>query len=187
MKKHMLFAGLVVAGLFSAPAFADGHLFIRGEAGRSDVDVSVEDFGSAGDKDTAWGIRGGYWFNANFAVEGFYNRLYSASFSDGFDTYDVKLHAVGIGLAGKKNFGGDHKGFFVGGRAGFARGVVTAELDGDVEDAEASSAKPYFGVNAGYDFSEKFGVSINYDLFKGGGDGVDVTAKTLTLGLEARF
>jgi hypothetical protein len=32
-------------------------------------------------------------------VEGFYNRLYSSSFNDGFDTYEVKLHAVGIGLA----------------------------------------------------------------------------------------
>jgi hypothetical protein len=188
MNKHMMFAALVAAAIVSAPASAaNGSGFVRVEGGRSDVDVGVDGFGSTSDKDTTWGVRGGYWFNANFAVEGFYDQLYSDSFNDGFDTYNVKLHAVGIGLAAKKNFGGDHKGFFVGGRAGFARGVVTAELDGEVEDAEASSAKPYFGVNAGYDFNENFGVSINYDRFKGGGDGVDVTAKTLMLGLEARF
>ena len=84
---------------------------------------------------------------------GFYSQLYSTSISDAFDTYHVKLHGVGIGLAAKKNFGGAHKGFFVGGRAGIARGVTTAELDGSVEEAEASSAKPYFGVGAGYDFN----------------------------------
>ena len=187
MKKHVILAGLVVSGLFSAPAFADGSGFVRAEGGRSDIDVSVDDFGSGSDKDTTWGVRGGYWFNANFAVEGFYQQLYSTSFNDGFDTYDLKLHAVGIGLAAKKNFGGDHKGFFVGGRFGMARGVATLEVDGSVDEAEASSAKPYFGVGAGYDFNENFGLSVNYDRMKGGGDGVDVTAKTLTLGLEARF
>jgi len=189
MKKDMAFAALVVAGLVSAPAFAaDGSGFLRVEGGRSDLDISVDDVGSAGDKDTTWGVRGGYWCNANFAVEGFYDQLYSTSFSDGFDTYNLKLHAVGIGLAAKKNFGTEpHKGFFVGGRVGVARGVATVEIDGSVDDAEASSAKPYFGVGAGYDFNENFGLSVNYDRLKGGGDGFDVTAKTLTLGLEARF
>lgn len=42
-----------------------------------------------------------------------------------------------------------------------------------MEDAESSSAKPYFGVGAGYDFNEKFGLSVNYDRLKGGDDGVE--------------
>lgn len=182
----MLVAGFAFAGLFSAPAFADGNGFIRLEGGRSDVELSV-DGGSASDKDNTWGVRGGYWFNPNFAVEGFYSQLYSTSLNDGFYTYDFKLHAVGVGLAGKKNFGADHQGFFIGGRAGVSRGVATVDVDGDVEEAEASSAKPYFGVSTGYDFSEKFGVSLNYDRLSGGGDGVDVTVNTMTLGLELRF
>jgi len=186
MKQLALVAGLALAGL-STPAFADGSGFVRGEVGRSDIDISVVDFGSASDKDTAWGIRGGYWFNPNIAIEGFYSQLYSTTVDDGFDTYRAKLHAVGLGLVAKKNFGGNHTGFFISGRGGVARGVVTLEIDGDVEDAEASSAKPYFGVGAGYDFSERFGLSLNYDRMKGDGEGVDVTAKTLTLGVEARF
>ena len=187
MKKYlMVVAGLALAGL-STPVLADGAGFVRVEAGRSDVEVSAEGFGSDSDKDTTWGVRGGYWFNQNFAVEGFYSQVYSTSIDDGFDTYHVKLHAVGVGLAAKKNFGGNHTGFFIGGRAGIARGVITVDVDGDVEEAEASSAKPYFGVGAGYDFNEKFGISVNYDRLKGDGDGLEVDADTLTLGLEARF
>ena len=187
MKKQlMLVAGLALAGL-SAPAFADGSGFVRVEAGRSDVDISAEGFGSLNDKDTTWGVRGGYWFNPNFAVEGFYSQVYSTSLNDDFYSYDAKLHAVGVGLVAKKNFGGNHKGFFISGRAGIARGVATLEVDGSVEEAEASSAKPYFGVGAGYDFNEKFGLSVNYDRLEGSGDGLDVTSKVLTVGFEARF
>lgn len=181
----MMAVGLVLAGL-SAPVFAQGNGFIRAEVGRSDVDLSV-DGASGSDEDTTWGVRGGYWFNPNFAVEGFYSQVYSTSYDDGFDSYNAKLHGVGVGLVAKKNFGGHHHGFFIGGRAGIARGVATLDIDGDVEEAEASSAKPYFGVNAGYDFSERFGLSLNYDRLQADGDGVDVKVNTVTLGAELRF
>jgi OmpA-OmpF porin, OOP family len=46
---------------------------------------------------------------------------------------------------------------------------------------------PFLCAIAGYDFNENFGLSVNVDRMKSGGDGMDVTAKTLTLGLEARF
>lgn len=181
----MMAVGLVLAGL-SAPVFAQGNGFIRAEVGRSDVDLSV-DGASGSDEDTTWGVRGGYWFNPNFAVEGFYSQVYSTSYDDGFDSYNAKLHGLGVGLVAKKNFGGNHQGFFIGGRAGIARGVATLDIDGDVEEAEASSAKPYFGVNAGYDFSERFGLSLNYDRLQADGDGVDVKVNTVTLGAELRF
>jgi hypothetical protein len=186
MKKSLILAvGLVLAGL-STPVFAEGHGFFRGELGRSDLDISV-DGESLSDKDTTWGVRGGYWFNANFAVEGFYSQVYSASYNDGFDTYNLKLHGVGLGIVAKKNFGGAHQGFFIGGRAGAARGVSTVEVDGSVEEAEASSVEAYYGVNAGYDFSERFGISLNYDRMNADGDGYDVDADTLTFGAELRF
>lgn len=187
MKHYMaVVVGLALAS-FAAPTLA-GDGFVRLEAGRSDVNLSVEDFGEASDSDTTFGFRGGYWFNPNFAAEAFYSRLYSTTVDDGFDRYGVKLHSVGIGVAAKKNFGtAAHQGFFVGGRVGAARGVITVELDGEVEEAEASSTKPYFGIGAGYDFSQKFGVSLNYDRLKGDGDGIEVDVDTLTLGLEARF
>lgn len=186
MKKNLIVAvGLVLAAL-SAPVSAQGNGFIRGEVGQSDVDISVDGLNGE-DEDTSWGFRGGYWFNPNFAVEGFYSQVYSTSYYDGYDTYSLKLHGVGLGVVGKKNFGGAHQGFFVGGRAGISRGVATVDVDGSVEEAEASSAKPYFGVNAGYDFSERFGLSLNYDRLRADGDGVDVRVNVLSLGAELRF
>lgn len=187
MKNRILLAAGLALATLSAPALADGSGFIRVEAGRSNLDARVDGVGSGSEKDTSWGFRGGYWFNPNFAVEGFYSQLYSTTFNDGFDDYRLKLHGVGVGVAAKKNFGGNHTGFFIGGRLGVARGVATVEYDGSLEDAEASSAKPYFGVGAGYDFSERFGLSVNYDQLKSSGDGLDVTAKTVTLGAELRF
>lgn len=184
-QKITLAVGLALA-LLSAPALADGQGFVRFEAGRSDLDFRVDD-GNGSDEDTSFGVRGGYWFNPNVAVEGFYSRYYSQSYNDGFDTYSLKLHGVGAGVVGKKNFGGDHQGFFITGRAGIARGVATVDFDGSVEEAEAGDVKPYFGVGAGYDFSPTFGIGLNYDQVKSGGDGIDVTAKTLALGVELRF
>ena len=185
-KQMMLVAGLALAGL-SAPAFADGSGFVRAEGGRSEVELGVDGYGSGTDEDSTWGVRGGYWFNPNFAVEGFYSQLYSTSISDGFDTYHLKLHGVGVGLVGKKNFGEAHQGFFISGRAGIVRGVSTVEYDGSVEEAEAGTVKPYFGVGAGYDFTPGIGLSLNYDQLKGGDGDLDVTARTTTLGLEVRF
>lgn len=186
MKKHLLLAAGLALATLSAPAFAQGQGFVRFEAGQSDIDFEI-DGDEVSDEDTAFGVRGGYWFNPNIAVEGFYTRFYSQSANDGFDDYSVKLHGVGVGVVGKKNFAGDQQGFFISGRVGIARGVATVDYDGDVEEADAGSIKPYFGVGAGYDFSPTFGLGLNYDQVKSGEDGVDVTAKTLTLGLELRF
>lgn len=186
MKRHRILAlGLALAAS-STPAWADGQGFVRFECGTSDPDFRVDGFEDS-DAEAAFGVRGGYWFTPNVAIGGFYSRYYSESFDDGFDTYSLKLHGVGVGVVGKKNFGGEQQGFFVMGRAGIARGAATVDYDGDVEETEAGSTKPYFGGGVGYDFSPAVGLGINHDQIKSGGDGGDVTAKALTLGLELRF
>lgn len=185
MKKHLVLAAGLALSMLAAPAIA-GEGFVRFEAGNSDVEFDIDGF-SESDDDNAFGFRGGYWFNPNFAVEGFYSRVYSQTVNDGFDDYSIKLHGVGVGLVGKKNFAGAHQGFFVSGRAGIARGVLTVDYDGEVEEADAGDIKPYFGVGAGYDFSPTFGVGLNYDQLRSGEDGVDVTAKTVTASIELRF
>jgi hypothetical protein len=185
MEKHLALAACLALATLSAPAFA-GDGLVRFEGGRSDLDIRVDGLDGS-DEDTAFGVRGGYWFNPNVAIEGFYTRYYSQTYNDGFDDYSIKLHGVGVGVVGKKNFAGDHQGFFISGRAGIARGVATVDYDGELEEAEAGDVKPYFGVGAGYDFSPGFGVGLSYDQVKSGGDGVDVTAKTVTVGIELRF
>jgi len=187
MKKHLVLASaLVLAGLSTTAAAADGNWFVRGEVGRSTVDVDVSGVGSDSDHDTSYSLRTGYWFNRNFAVEGFYSKFYDQDFTDGVDSANIKLSAFGLGLVGKKNFGADGNGFFIDGRAGITRGKVDASIDGLGSDSETST-KAYFGAGVGYDFSRNFGLSLNYDHHKGSGDGLSVTANTLTLGAEYRF
>jgi len=187
-KEMMLLSGLVLA-FAATPAMAAGG-FIRGEIGKSDVNIDVDGFGDDSDDDTSYSIRGGYFFNNNFAVEGFYSSFYdkSVTFEDGTDTIEVegKLTGWGLGVVGKTDIGNDQVGFFVMGRAGFMRGEIDASATGLGSDSETST-KPYFGVGLGYDFNPKFGVSLNWDHQQGSGDGVDVTANTLAIGLEARF
>ena len=188
-KEMMLLTGLVLA-LAATPAMATGG-FVRGEIGKANVDIDVDDFGGDSDDDTSFSFRGGYFFNNNFAVEGFYSSFYDKSFEvdDGTgDMIDVdgKLSGIGLGVVGKTDLGNDQTGFFVMGRAGIMRGKLDVSASG-LGSADDTSTKPYFGVGLGYDFTPKIGLSLNWDQQKGSGDGVSVTARTLALGLEARF
>jgi hypothetical protein len=188
-KEMMLLTGLALA-FAASPAMATGG-FVRAEVGKSDVNFDVDGLGDDSDKDTSYSFRGGYWFTNNLAVEGFYGSFYdkSESFDDGAGgtvDADLKLSGLGVGVVGKTDIGNDQTGFFVMGRAGIMRGKVEASVTG-LGSADDTSTKPYFGVGAGYDFSPKFGLSLNWDQSKGSGGDVDVTARTLSLGLEARF
>jgi hypothetical protein len=188
-KEMMLLTGLALA-FAATPALATGG-FVRGEIGKSNVNVDVSGLGDDSDDDTSYSIRGGYFFNNNFAVEGFYSNFYdkSVEFDDGSGgTIDVngKLSGFGVGLVGKTDIGNDQTGFYVMGRAGIMRGKLDVSATG-LGSEDESSTKPYFGVGVGYDFSPKWGMSLNWDQHKGSGDDVDVTARTLSLGVEARF
>ena len=188
-KEMMLLSGLALA-FAASPAMATGG-FVRGEIGKADVDVDVDGLGDGSDDDTSFSIRGGYFFNNNFAVEGFYSSFYdkSESFDDGAGgtvDADLKLTGLGVGIVGKTDIGNDQTGFFAMGRAGLMRGRIDASATGFGSEHDTST-KPYFGVGVGYDFSPKFGVSLNWDQQKGSSEGVDITARTIALGVEARF
>ena len=188
-KEMMLLTGLALA-FAATPAMATGG-FVRGEIGKSNVNVDVSDLGDDSDDDTSYSIRGGWFFNNNFAVEGFYSNFYdkSEAFDDGSGgtvDVDAKLSGFGVGVVGKTDIGHDQTGFYVMGRAGIMHGTLDVSATGLGSESESSN-KPYFGVGVGYDFSPKWGMSLNWDQYKGSGDDVDVTARTLSLGVEARF
>lgn len=186
-RNYVLAAALALCTLSTAASAADASWFVRGEVGRSHVNFDASGVGSDSDNDTSYSIRGGYFFNANFAIEGFYSKFYDKNFTYASpDDVSLKLSAIGLGLVGKKNFGADGNGFFIDGRVGVTRGKVDASVSGFGSDS-ATSTKPYIGVGAGYDFSRNFGLSLNYDHQKGDGDGISITANTLTLGAEYRF
>lgn len=52
---------------------------------------------------------------------------------------------------------------------------------------EDTSTTPYVGFGVGYDFSERFGMSLNYNYVRADALLGDVTAQTLTVGGEVRF
>lgn len=186
MSKFCVLAAALGLATLSTPAMAQGG-FVRVEGGRAHATVDVDDVGSAGEKDTTWAVRGGYYFNDYVAVEAFYTTLFDSEIYDDAVIGEVngKLTAVGVGVAGKRNFGDNGLGFFVSGRTGLARG--RAELSAMGDSASDSSTKPYFGVGMGYDYSRNFGLSVNYDRYRGSKDDVTVKARTLTLGVEYRF
>jgi OmpA-OmpF porin, OOP family len=183
MKKLALLAALAAASLSTTAFAAEGNGgFIRAELGRSNVDVGVTD-----DSDTAFSIRGGYFFNSNIAIEGFYSNQYRAD--TGFGDEEAQLYTLGVGVVGKKNFGGDHKGFFISGRGGLAYTDIAYVEDGevDIDEENDNSANLYLGVGVGYDFNERFGLSLNYDYQKAELNDTDFDVRTLTLGGEFRF
>ena len=185
MKKSLMLACVLALAGLSGTALA-GEGFVRGEIGQSDIKLKLDGVGSESDKDTAYALRGGYWFNSNFAVEGHYSRFYDQSlYNDGTDYLDAKLSAIGLGIVVKEHYSEASEGFFVQLRAGVARGKLS--VDSSAGSGSETSTKPYYGIGAGYDFSRRFGLSLNYDHNQGSGDGLKITANTLSLGLEARF
>lgn len=182
MKQILILAGAIALASFSSSALA-GQGFVRAELGSSDIELSYAG-ASGSDSDTSAVFGGGYWFNPNFAVEGHAGSLYNTDL--GYDQ-ELDLVTFGAGVVGKKSFGPNNTGFFIGGRAGIARLTLQVREDTfDVVDDE-SSTKPYYGVNVGYDFNQNWGLSLNYDRRQGDFDGVDLDADTISLGGEWRF
>lgn len=179
---------LALAGLTNTAFAAEGGAgFIRAEIGSTDIDVEYDGFGSDSLDDTSAGFGGGYWFNSNLGVEANYTLLYNQQEGD----IDYDMYSIGLGLVAKKNFGANDTGFFIGGRAGIARTTVQAREDEFTLLDDEHSTKVYYGVNVGYDFSENFGLSLNYDRRQADYDvegiSADVDADTVSLGAEWRF
>jgi hypothetical protein len=182
MKKYVTLAAALALATLSTDALA-GQAFVRAELGSSDTEVRVDGY-RASESDTSAMVGGGYWFTPNIGVEGHVGSLYNKDL--GYDE-ELDLVSIGVGLVAKKNFGADNTGFFIGARAGIAR--MTAQVREDTFDVidDESSTKPYYGVNAGYDFNRRWGLSVNYDRRQADFNGVDVDVDTISLGGEFRF
>lgn len=185
MKNILMLAASLAALSLSPTAFAQDAAggFIRGEIGRSEIDLEVDGFGAGSEEDTSAIFAGGYWFNEFVAIEGHIGTLYNTEVDD----IDLDLVSLGVGVAVKKSFGGAHTGFFIGGRAGVAR--ITAQVREDEFDVidDESDVAPYYGLSAGYDFTQRFGLSLNWDRRRADIEGVDLDVDTIAVGGEFRF
>ncbi len=177
MIRKMIVAALLLAA--TAPAVAaEGKGFVRAEAGRSDFSAYGES-----SNDTAASIRGGYYFNQNFGIEGFYTRYGS----DTVDIVRVEADGFGVGVFGKTNFGADaYTGFYVSGRAGVAHSKLDINVRGFASDDDTDTV-PYVGVGLGYDFNHNFGLGLQYDWQEPKVFDTRFKLETLTLSAEYRF
>ncbi|MBS0200009.1 MAG: outer membrane beta-barrel protein [Proteobacteria bacterium] len=206
MKKFQTTLALtaLAAALAAPAAFAQsatdsvGQGFVRGELGKTKLkDTSSSD----NVKDTSYNIRGGYMFNRNFGVEGFYGRYYDKnSHNLGFDQ-NTKLDGYGAGVVGKVRFGEQalDTGFYGSGRVGLMHANYKASATNTTGgittnySVSSNSNQPYYGVGIGYDFNRNMGVGLNYDYFHGRvrvpttGTKVSYNAQTLGADFEYRF
>lgn len=180
MKQALLFVAALAAASLSTSAFAGEGSggFLSAEVGNTNL--SIPGFGD--DNDTAYGVRGGYFFNANWGVEGFYTQLGDESVGG----VNVDMDSYGVGLVGKKNMDGPHSGFFIGGRVGVARTSVDISIDG-LGSASDSSNRVYIGASAGYDFNKNLGLSLNVNHHRPQVFDETLRVTTTTLALEYRF
>ena len=182
MKYSMLFAAALALAGVSTQASASGA-FVRGEIGRADAQAGGRGI-TLSESDTSAVVSGGYWFTPNFGVEGHAGSLYTKEI--GRDT-DFDLVSFGAGVVAKQNFGVDGTGFFIGARAGVARMVAQVREDTfDIVDDEGST-KAYYGASVGYDFSRRWGLSLNYTRHQGEFQGIDVDIDNVSVGGEFRF
>jgi OmpA-OmpF porin, OOP family len=179
MERSFIFAAMLAAAAFSTSAFAaeDNAVFIRAEAGNSNISISGAD-----DDDTSYGVRGGYFFNGNFGVEAFYSRIGEES----GDGVSADLDSYGIGVIGKKNMTAAHKGFYLDGRIGVARTTVDVGIAG-LGSVDDSSNRVYLGAGAGYDFNQSMGLSLNLVHQRPSVFGEQTRLTTATLAFEVRF
>ena len=185
MKKIVILScALALAGLSTSAMAAEGQGFIRGELGNTHLDVDFSGPGSTSDNDTAAVFAGGYWFNPNFAVEGRVGSLYNTDLGN---NQEADLVVLGAGVVGKQNFGANNTGFFITGHAGIAR--MTAQVREDTFDVvdDEHSTKLYYGVGVGYDFSNRWGMGLNYDRYTGSFSDADVDVDAFTVSGEWRF
>jgi long-subunit fatty acid transport protein len=72
-------------------------------------------------------------------------------------------------------------------------GLIKADIKGNFLDSGYSyrvndhSTKGYAGVGVGYDFSDKFGIGLNYDRYKAGNYGLDLETGVASVSGEVRF
>lgn len=181
MKNTLTLAAAIALSTLSMNAIA-GQAYVRAELGGSDTEARDGGY-RASESDGAAKLGGGYWFTPNIALEAHIGSLYSEYLGNG---HDFDLISYGLGVAAKKNFGSANTGFFVGARAGIARMVAQIRDDYDVDHDEGST-KPYYGASIGYDFSNHWGLSLNYDRHSGEFSGTDVDIDVYTIGGEYRF
>ena len=193
MKNTLLAIALATTGLAALPltshAADQSGFFINGNVGDSNVSKGLYD-----DDDTGFGANVGYrWAvapNVLLGVEGGYTDLGKFSTKDSFRGLgipDAELKGWNLGANGHFNITDN---WYVSGRAGFFRADIKGgyfDPNGVVVRVDDTANKWYAGAGFGYDFSNNFGIGLNYDYYKAEKGNLDLNADMISVSAEYRF
>lgn len=205
-------AFVTLASLFAGSAVAaEGDFYVgagfgqaRYELSGSDIDRELVGLGFASsattvdDNDSAWKVFAGYKIFENFAIEGGWVDLGKAETNTvttgpaSTDLGEVEASGLFVDAVGLLPI---NKHFTVFGKVGVFRANVDARVtvlsggSAAVVSASDDSFEGKFGVGASYDFTERFGVRLEYERYNNvGGDNTGEGDIDLwMLGLYARF
>ena len=188
MKNTLLAIALATAGLTALPltshAADQSGFFINGNVGDSNLSKGLYD-----DDDTGFGANVGYrWAvapNVLLGIEGGYTDLGSFSTKNqfrGLGVPDAELSGWNLGANGHFNITDN---WYISGRAGWFRGDIKGGyIDANDDD---TANKWYAGAGFGYDFSNNFGIGLNYDYYKADKSNLDLNADLISVSAEYRF
>lgn len=193
MKNTLIAIALATAGLTALPltskaADNNGGFFINGNVGDSNVSKGLYD-----DDDTGFGANVGYrWAvapNVLLGVEGGYTDL--GKFSTKGNVVgpfpDAEIKGWTLGANGHFNI---TPNWYVSGRAGLFRADIKGGYFDGANNAvlvDDTANKWYAGAGFGYDFSNNFGIGLNYDYYKADKNNLDLNADLISVSAEYRF
>ena len=179
-----------------------------------EIDIGNANFpqeNSLDDRDTAWKLFMGYNFNPYIGLEAFYadlgeaNAKWSAAYLSGFPfigggkvggSVDYSAETVGLYLVASYPF---TERFSFHGKAGahyydaevtvkaFSEGLAFVDTSIS-KTADDTGTDFVFGAGLVYDFSPRWGVTVEWERFSGVGfEGVDLDIEVLSAGLLFRF
>lgn len=198
MNKTLFAIAIAAAGLTALPVTSNAAqdkagFFINGNVGKSNVNKGVYD-----DNDTGYGVNAGYrWSLAPsfaFGVEGGYTSLgtwspksiASAALPLGVIYNDAKLSGWTAGINGHLNMTDN---WYLSGRTGLFRGDIKGDqtIAGLPVYTKGTSNSWYAGAGVGYDFSDNFGLGLNYDYYKADKNGLKFNPSLVSVSAEVRF
>ncbi len=193
MKSTLLAIALATAGLTAIPltshAAEQSGFFINGNVGESNLSKNLYD-----DSDTGFGGNVGYRWAVGpsvlLGVEGGYTDLGKFSTKDryrGLGLSDAELNGWNLGVNGHFNITDN---WYISGRTGWFRGDAKGgyiDTSGDVIHVDDTSNKWYAGAGFGYDFSNNFGIGLNYDYYKADQNHLDLSVDLISVSAEYRF
>lgn len=184
MKRSVLAAGVVLAGLVAAPAFAQSanqQFYVGIAGGGSHASGGCTAGVSCDNNDTALKVYGGWMFSNDLSAElTYYNFGKFTAAEPGFDVAaSLKPSYWGIGGAWRPTFSGTNWGGVL--RAGAAYNQTKLDVTG-FDEQTRSTWHPYLGAGLTYNVSQSVKVELDYDWTRAATQFTDPTSQTTTRG-----